>query len=176
MEFCGPNNGTGLESPDQSPGICRISKALLWEARIGLPLSGSCRKGKLRCQSYIYAPSETDIEAAKGALRYLEFHSNFGITLAENMVRGLELFTDIAHQDNQTGNQLKHITIVVFAGAPIVWTSKKLSVVDSWHCHLQKPNSVHPTQQLCIYFGLRIKSLHSDCEIRLHQSRCIQRQ
>jgi hypothetical protein len=58
--------------------------------------------GELQRQSYV--PSESDMKTAKGVLRYLESHSNFGITLAQNTARGLELFTDdVAHQDNPDG-------------------------------------------------------------------------
>jgi hypothetical protein len=42
--------------------------------------------GKLQRQSY--APSETNMKTAKGGLRYLKSHSNFGITLAQNAARG----------------------------------------------------------------------------------------
>src|SRR5712664_2548701 len=82
--------------------------------------------GKLQRQSC--APSVADLQTAKALLRYLKSHSNYGITLAKDSARGLELYTDAAHQDNPDGKSTE-AHILMFHGSPIAWSSKKQSIM-----------------------------------------------
>jgi hypothetical protein len=82
--------------------------------------------GKLQRQSS--APSERDLRAAKGILRFLKSHARYGIILNRDPSQDLVLYTDAAHQDNPDGKSTES-HIIMYGGAPMLWHSKKQTFV-----------------------------------------------
>lgn len=81
-----------------------------------------------RLQRKTATPSKSDYKAAQDVLRYLR-HNPYNIVLgADRTQTKLAVYCDAAHQDHPDGKSTEAY-VIKFGGAPILWGSKKQSLV-----------------------------------------------
>jgi hypothetical protein len=121
----GESNDPDTADKDRTDDFMAITGSVNWlvtRTRPDLALAN----GKLQRQSN--APSEKDLRAAKGLLRYLKTQGEYGIILNADPAQGLTIYTDAAFQDNPDGRSTEG-HVILFGGAPIIWSSKKQTFV-----------------------------------------------
>ena len=110
---------------DRTENFQSITGSLNW---LAIKTRPDIQLATSKLQRQTCAPSVADLQTSKALLRYLKSHSNYGITLSKDPARGIELYTDAAHQDNPDGKSTE-AHILMFHGAPIAWSSKKQSIM-----------------------------------------------
>ena len=72
----------------------------------------------------MHAPTTADAKALKGVYRYLRDTTPYGITLAADHTKGIEIYVDAAHADHEDGKSIEE-WVIFYAGGPITWSSNK---------------------------------------------------
>ncbi|GAA87762.1 polyprotein [Aspergillus luchuensis IFO 4308] len=86
------------------------------------------RHATFRLQRRMHAPTTADAKALKHIYRYLRTTTPYGIILAADHTKGIEVYMDAAHADHEDGKSTEGF-IIFYAGGPISWSSNKQSVV-----------------------------------------------
>ena len=75
-------------------------------------------------------PDKNDLEAYKSLVRYLKKSKQYGIKLGKNHEEGLKVYVDASFNDNPDGKSTEG-HVIMYAGAPISWSSKKQTFVST---------------------------------------------
>ncbi|KAI2946038.1 hypothetical protein CBS147343_9645 [Aspergillus niger] len=86
------------------------------------------RHATFRLQRRMNTPTTADAKALKIVYRYLKRSIPYGITLATDHTKGIEVFVDAAHADHEDGKSTEGY-VIFYAGGPISWSSRKQSLV-----------------------------------------------
>ncbi|KAI2966591.1 hypothetical protein CBS147324_7348 [Aspergillus niger] len=86
------------------------------------------RHATFRLQRRMHDPTTADVKALKTVYRYLRDTVSYGITLATDHSKGIEVYVDAAHADHEDGKSTEGY-VIFYTGGPITWSSNKQSVV-----------------------------------------------
>ena len=101
--------------------------SLLWISRGSRP-DIAAAVGRL--SRHVENPGPSHVTAAKRVLRYLKGTTDLCLTLCPEMSRGIEVYADADYASDLGTRKSTTGYVVLFAGCPIAWGSKRQSVVS----------------------------------------------